>query len=339
MKAVQENASLKNYNTFGINAKARFLVHITSAGQLQQYIKDGVFSNHKVLVLGGGSNILFTQDFDGWVLVNDITGKEKVAEEKTFFQLQVAGGENWSDFVDYCVERNWYGLENLSLIPGKVGAAPVQNIGAYGVEQRERMISLEAMNLKTGEIAVFKNQDCSFGYRSSIFKTTEKGKWFILNVAYQLSKVPAFNLEYGPLKATFEEETPHAITLKDVSEAVKRIRRSKLPDPAVTGNAGSFFKNPVVSKEKLGDLKSTSPHLPFYEQEDGSVKIPAGWLIESCGWKGKALGNAAVHDLQALVLVNKNQASGSEIRNLARRIQSDVENRFSITLEPEVLIL
>jgi UDP-N-acetylmuramate dehydrogenase len=206
------------------------------------------------------------------------------------------------------------------------------------VEQRKLMISLEAINLKTGEISVFKNNDCEFGYRSSIFKTKEKGNWFILNVTYQLSKIPVFNLEYGPLKSAFENETPHTITLKDVSEAVKRIRRSKLPDPAVIGNAGSFFKNPVVSKEKLEDLRSISSHLPFYEQEDGTVKIPAGWLIESCGWKGKALGNASVHYRQALVLVNKNQATGSEIQNLAHRIQSDVKEQFDIALEPEVLI-
>jgi len=336
---VLENASLKNYNTFGIEARARFLVHITSAGQLQQYIQDKVFSGQKVLVLGGGSNILFTKDFDGWVLVNEIKGKEKIAEDKNSFLIRVAGGENWTDFVDYCVERNWYGLENLSLIPGKTGAAPVQNIGAYGVEQRELMISLEAMNLKTGEISVFKNENCEFGYRSSIFKTKEKGNWFILNVTYQLKKTPAFNLEYSPLKAAFEEESPHAISLKDVSEAVKNIRRSKLPDPAKTGNAGSFFKNPIVTKQKLESIKTKFPNIPFYDLDDGSIKIPAGWLIETCGWKGKNLGNAGVHEKQALVLINKGNATGTEILHLAEKIQSDVLKKFEIKLEPEVLIL
>ena len=339
MKAVQENASLKNYNTFGIDAKAHYLAHITSADQLKQFILDGTFSGQKVLVLGGGSNVLFTKDFDGWVLVNEIRGKEKIAEDENFFLIQVAGGEDWTNFVDYCVDRNWYGLENLSLIPGKTGAAPVQNIGAYGLEQRELMVSLEAMNLKTGKIAVFKNEDCEFGYRSSIFKTREKGNWFILNVTYQLKKTPAFNLEYGPLKAAFEEESPHTISLKDVSEAVKSIRESKLPNPEITGNAGSFFKNPVVSKQKLESIRSNFPNIPFYELEDGSIKIPAGWLIETCGWKGKSLGNAGVHEKQALVLINKGNSTGTEIFHLAEKIQSDVLKKFEIKLEPEVLIL
>jgi len=339
MTTVLENASLKNYNTFGIDAKARFLAEVSSADQLQQYIKDGTFSDQKILVIGGGSNVLFTKYFDGWVLVNEIKGKGKIAEDENSFLIQVAGGENWSDFVDYCVERNLYGLENLSLIPGKVGAAPVQNIGAYGVEQCELMVSLEAINLKTGEISIFENENCEFGYRSSIFKTKEKGNWFILNVTYQLKKTPVFNLEYGPLKAAFEGESPHSISLKDVSEAVKNIRRSKLPDPAIIGNAGSFFKNPVVSKEKLENIKSRFPNMAFYEMEDGSVKIPAGWLIETCGWKGKTLGQAGVHGKQALVLVNKGNASGAEILHLSKHIQSDVLKQFNIELEPEVLIM
>lgn len=339
MTAVLENASLKNYNTFGVEAKARFLTHITSPDQLKQSIKEGTFTGQKVLVLGSGSNVLFTNDFDGWVLVNEIKGKEKIAEDKNAFLIQVAGGESWTDFVDYCVERNWYGLENLSLIPGKAGAAPVQNIGAYGVEQCELMVSLEAMDLRTGEISVFKNEDCEFGYRSSIFKTKEKGKWFILSVTYRLKKTPAFNLKYGPLKAAFEGESPHSISLKDVSEAVKKIRRSKLPDPAMTGNAGSFFKNPVVSKEKFESIIFEFPDLPYYEVEEGSLKIPAGWLIETCGWKGKTMGRAGVHEGQALVLVNKGNASGVEIWHLAENIQSDVLKKFNIKLKPEVLIL
>lgn len=339
MKAVLENASLKNYNTFGIDAKARFLIHITSADQLKQIINDRTLLNQKILVLGGGSNVLFTNDFDGYILINEIKGKEKINENKNFFFIQVAGGENWSEFVDYCVDRNWYGLENLSLIPGKVGAAPVQNIGAYGVEQRELMVSLQAMNLKTGKISDFKNKNCEFGYRSSIFKTKEKGNWFILNVTYQLKKTPAFNLEYGPLKAAFENESPHDTSLKDISETVKSIRMSKLPNPAITGNAGSFFKNPVVSKEKFESIKSEFPDMPFYEMEGNVIKIPAGWLIESCGWKGKTIGQAGVHEKQALVLINKGKATGTEILHLAKNIQADVLKNFNIELEPEVLIL
>lgn len=339
MKAVLENVSLKNYNTFGVDARARFLTHIKSAGQLQQYITDGIFSGQSILVLGGGSNILFTRDFDGWVLANEIKGTEKIDEDKNSFLIKVAAGENWNGFVDFCVERKWYGLENLSLIPGKVGAAPVQNIGAYGVEQRERMVSLEAMNLQTGKTVVFINETCEFGYRSSIFKTREKGNWFILNVTYRLKKSPAFNLEYGPLKSAFEGASPHSITLKDISDAVKSIRRSKLPDPKVTGNAGSFFKNPIVPKEKLENLKARFPDMPFYETEDGMMKIPAGWLIETCGWKGKTVGQAGVHEKQALVLVNKGDASGAEILHLAENIQSDVLKKLNIQLVPEVLIL
>ncbi|MBE0649788.1 MAG: UDP-N-acetylmuramate dehydrogenase [Bacteroidales bacterium] len=339
MTEVLENASLKKYNTFGIDAKARFLVHISSANQLREYVTTGVFSNQNVLILGGGSNVLFTQDFDGWVLVNEIMGIEKVSEEDDYIMIKAAGGENWSAFVDYCVEQNWHGLENLSLIPGKLGAAPVQNIGAYGVEQCESMVCLEAMNLKTGETSIFKNEDCEFGYRSSIFKTSEKGNWVVLNVTYRLWKKQVFNLEYSPLKTAFEGISIESINLKDVSEAVKNIRRSKLPDPAIIGNAGSFFKNPIVSKEKLGNLKIRFSNIPFYEIDNNSVKIPAGWLIETCNWKGKTIGNAGVHDKQALVLVNKVNASGIEIRDLARKIQSDVLEKFSIELDPEVLIL
>ena len=339
MTTVLENASLKNYNTFGIDAKAHFLTHITSAEQLKKHILSRTFSGEKLLILGGGSNVLFTKDFDGWVLVNEMKGIEKISEDHDSVLVKVAGGESWSGFVDHCVDRNWYGLENLSLIPGKAGAAPVQNIGAYGVEQRELMFSLEAMNMNTGEISVFPNEACLFGYRTSIFKTTEKDNWFILNVTYRLHKIPKFNLEYGPLKSAFDGLSKDSITVKEVSDAVKRIRQSKLPDPAITGNAGSFFKNPVVSKQKLGNLKLKFPNIPFYEMEESTIKIPAGWLIEFCGWKGKTQGNAGVHEKQALVLVNRSHATGKEIQNLASKIQSEVLTMFKIKLDLEVLVL
>ncbi len=339
MTAVLENASLKSYNTFGIDAKARFLISITSKEQLQQHISRGTFSGEKLLILGGGSNVLFTKDFNGWVLIDEMNGIEKISEDDDSVLVKVESGELWSGFVDYCIDRKWYGLENLSLIPGKIGAAPVQNIGAYGVEQRELMVRLEALDLGTGEISVFENTACQFGYRSSIFKTTEKGKWFILNVTFRLHKKPDFNLEYGLLKSAFEGFSTDSISLKEVSDTVKKIRLSKLPDPAKTGNAGSFFKNPVISKEKLGNLKSKFPNTPYYEMEDGRIKISAGWLIESCGWKGKTMGNAGVHDKQALVLINTGEASGTEILNLAKSITSGVLQQFNIQLEPEVLIL
>lgn len=339
MLNIIEHQDLTLFNTFGIKAKAQKFVSINSVLDIKELIlKEKIFGN-KILILGGGSNVLFTQDFDGWVLHNEISGTDILEENDDFVLIQAGGGENWSDFVDYTVAHNLWGLENLSLIPGTVGAAPVQNIGAYGIEQKEHFTSLEAINLKTGEIISFTNNNCLFGYRSSIFKTTEKGNWFILNVTYRLNKKSHPVLNYAPLKAAFTEVDQKNIKASDISQKVKDIRNSKLPDPKVLGNAGSFFKNPVISQEQFKLLQGEFPEIPSYPQENGTVKVPAGWLIEQSGWKGKKYGNTGVHDKQALVLVNHDNAKGSEVKKLALQIQSDIKNRFNITIEPEVLML
>lgn len=336
---ISENKDLIQLNTFGISAKAQKFASIHSLSELKELISQEHPSEKNLLVLGGGSNVLFTKDFDGWVLHNEIHGIDILEDHSDSVLVKAGGGENWSYFVDFTVEHGWWGLENLSLIPGTVGAAPVQNIGAYGIEQKERLIRVEACNLKTGSVRTFKRDECDFGYRSSLFKTTEKGNWFILNVTYQLYKTPRPVLNYAPLKTAFQDIPIHKISAAEISKTVKEIRNSKLPDPKFIGNAGSFFKNPVISKDQFQQLINEFPKIPSYPQEDGNVKVPAGWLIEQCGWKGKKSGNTGVHDKQALVLVNHGGATGTEVAQLAEQIQTDVSNRFNINIEPEVLIL
>ena len=339
MTFITENQELKTFNTFGISARAKKFASIAALSDLQQLIQEKHPAEEKLLILGGGSNVLFTRDFDGWVLHNEIKGIEVVEETEEDIYVKAGGGENWSDFVDYTVQNGWWGIENLSLITGTVGAAPVQNIGAYGIEQKASFESLEACQIKTGEVRKFHTRDCAFGYRSSIFKTSEKGNWLILNVTYHLQKKPNPVLHYAPLKAAFEGISSAEIHVAAISQAVKDIRNSKLPDPEIIGNAGSFFKNPVISKQQFQQLQTAFPSVPSYPQDDGNIKVPAGWLIEQCGWKGKKLAHAGVHEKQALVLVNHNNAAGVEIQQLAAQIQSDVFNRFNISIEPEVLIL
>lgn len=339
MIRILENISLKNFNTFGVEAKARYFAAISGYDELRSLIQERKPAEKKLLVMGGGSNLLFTGDFNGWVLHNEIKGIEIVEETDKHVVVNVGGGENWSDFVDMMVDNGWGGLENLSLIPGTAGAAPVQNIGAYGAEQKDAFVSLEACNLITGKICTFNRLECNFGYRSSILKTAEKGKWFVLNVTYQLQKKPELNLGYAPLRKAFEGKPTEQITVKEVCDAVKSIRCSKLPDPQTLGNAGSFFKNPVVRQEEFRRLQLQFPEIPFYQLKNGNVKIPAGWLIEQCGWKGKRVGNAGVHHRQALVIVNFGGATGQEIVQLSNAIQYDVSRQFSIRLDPEVLIL
>jgi len=339
MIRILENISIKNFNTFGVEAKARYFVAVSCYDTLRSLIQERKPTEKKLLVIGSGSNLLFTGDFNGWILRNEIKGIEIVEETDKHVLVKVGGGESWSDFVDLTVDHSWGGLENLSLIPGTAGAAPVQNIGAYGVEQKDAFVSLEACNLMTGKIYTFSRPECNFGYRSSIFKAAEKGKWFVLNVTYRLQKKPELNLSYTPLRKVFEGKPAGQITVKEVCDAVKSIRRSKLPDPQTLGNAGSFFKNPVVRQEKFNLLQLQFPKIPFYRLENGKVKIPAGWLIEQCGWKGKRVGNAGVHHQQALVIVNFGRSTGQEIRQLANAIQRDVSRQFDIELEPEVLIL
>jgi len=336
---VYQDFCLKPFTTFGIAVEAKRYVAITSVKDLQELNADGELQKRPVMVLGGGSNILFTHHYEGFILACQILGKEILKETEDEIIIRVGGGEHWPSFVDEMVEKGYGGIENLSLIPGKVGAAPIQNIGAYGIELKEVFDSLEAFELKTGKIRKFTKEDCEFGYRTSIFKTSEKGNYFILNVSLKLAKKPRLNLSYAPLKEAFAGRDKNDISIKEVSEAVKLIRNFKLPDPDKLKNAGSFFKNPVVSEKTANKLKESYSNIPIYPQTDRKVKLAAGWLIEQCGWKGKRVGDAGVHEKQALVIVNYGDATGEEILALAEDIQKSVKKQFGIKLEPEVNIV
>jgi UDP-N-acetylmuramate dehydrogenase len=334
---ILQDICLKPFTTLGVKVKARRLITINSVDNLSELRQKGDLLN--ALVLGEGSNVLFSKNFEGLILLNQIRGKEVVEENEDYVILKIKGGENWSHLVDFCVLKNWGGIENLSLIPGTAGAAPVQNIGAYGVELQDVFVSLEAFDFKTGILLKFDKNDCEFSYRNSIFKTKFPGRYFITSITLQLDKKPIPNLEYAPLKAEFSGRKLESITIGEVSEAVKKIRRAKLPDPAKIGNAGSFFKNPVVSKVKMEELKNLFPEIPFYNTSDGNYKLAAGWLIEQCGWKGRRIGDAGVHEKQALVLVNYGEATGSEILQLAEQISNSVFKKFGVELEKEVRVV
>ena len=336
---IKKDFCLKPFNTLGIEVETRQAAMITSLGDLNELFEDGHLQNQPILILGEGSNILFTDHFEGLVLMNQMRGKKVIEETEQHIILQVNGGEFWSSLVDFTVENDWGGIENLSLIPGTVGAAPVQNIGAYGVELKDVMQSLEAFDLSTGKVVHFNKKECEFAYRSSIFKNTLKGKFFILNVIFQLSKNPIFHLEYGPLKEAFANTDPSEISLKQVSDFVKTIRQSKLPDPEELKNAGSFFKNPVVSSKRLKILKAEFPDLPYYKLAGNKSKLAAGWLIEKCGWKGKRMADAGVYEKQSLVLVNHGNAKGKEILALSKNIQQSVKDKFDVDLETEVNVI
>ncbi len=336
---VEKNISLKSYNTFGIDVKTHYFIEIKTESELKGAIDFKNDNKLNFLILGGGSNVLFTKDYDGVIFLNRMKGREIVHEDEAKVLLKVKGGEDWPQLVDYCVSRNWGGIENLSLIPGRVGAAPVQNIGAYGTEVKQAVVEVEAMDLQTGEIRVFTKDECGFGYRSSIFKTGGKGNYFITAVTLGLMKNPAVNLSYAPLREIFKGRDVLDVSVKEVSEAVKQVRRSKLPDPRVIGNAGSFFKNPVVSLDKMNQLKENYPDIPVYPVDDSRFKLAAGWLIEQCGWKGKRVGDAGVHEKQALVLVNYGGAKGKDILKLATDINDSVKEDFGVLLEFEVNII
>jgi len=335
----QKNFSLRNLNTFGIDAKAAQYASFTSVAELQALLQMPALNKEKVLVLGGGSNILFTQDFDGTVLHNKIQGIAITEENAEFALVQSGGGVLWHDLVLFSIENELAGIENLSLIPGTVGAAPLQNIGAYGVELKDVFFSLEAVHIFTGEVKHFAAEACGFGYRESVFKKELKGQYVVTHVTLKLSKTAIFNTSYGAIKDTLTNMQVKEITLKALSDAVIQIRRSKLPDPAVIGNAGSFFKNPEISAKTFADLKFRYPDIPSYPAPDNKVKVPAGWLIERCGWKGQKRNNHGVHADQALVLVNYGGALGHQIRSLAYEIIASVKETFGITLMPEVNIL
>ena len=331
--------SLKPYNTFGIDVKARHFARFDNVRELQELLQRPEVKEEPKLILGGGSNVLFTKDFDGIVLLNGIKGIEIIREDSEFAYVKAGGGEVWHDLVQFCLEHNLGGVENLSLIPGTVGAAPLQNIGAYGVELKDVFLELDAVHLPSGEIHTFDKDACQFGYRESVFKHAAKGQYIVTAVTLQLHKQHRLNTSYGAIKTTLEEMQVQQPTIQDVSAAVCHIRRSKLPDPAQIGNAGSFFKNPEIPVVLFDLLKEKHPEMPAYPVSEVSVKVPAGWLIEQCGWKGKVIENYGVHKNQALVLVNYGGANGEKLLKMAYDIIQSVQQKFGITLQPEVNIL
>lgn len=329
MKVI-ENVSLLGYNTFGIDVKAKMFYEYTSEAELLDVISQ-IPAEETLLHIGGGSNLLFTNDFDGTILHSAIKGIEIVEEQNDDVLIRVGAGEVWDDFVAYAVEHGFGGVENLSIIPGEVGASAVQNIGAYGVEAKDVIVLVEAIELRSGQKRVFGNLECNYAYRQSIFKKELKGAYAVTYVTYKLKKTPVHNLSYGGL-AKIE---PKPSSIADVRKAIIDTRNSKLPDPKILGNAGSFFMNPVVSREVFENIQTKYPTMPFYEVADG-IKIPAGWMIDQCGWKGKRIGNAGVHDKQALVLVNLGGATSEEILHLCETICKDVKQKFGIDIHPEV---
>lgn len=333
---MQHNVSLRNLNTFGLESRAQSFEEVKSVESLTAIIKNPELRAVPKFILGGGSNILLTQDVDALVIKISIKGIEKVKEDNDHIWLHVGAGEMWHDFVMYCVDNEYAGVENLSLIPGTVGAAPMQNIGAYGVEIKEVVEMVETISFEDAASKVFSNDACLFGYRESIFKHELKGQYIITGVLFRLNKKPAYHVAYGDIQKTLEEMDVQTLSIKAVSDAVIRIRRSKLPDPAEIGNAGSFFKNPEIPEDQFNRLKIDFPALPGYPAGQGFVKVPAGWLIEQAGWKGYRDGAIGVHARQALVLVNYGGGSGGEIKLLSQKIQQSIEEKFGIRLNAEV---
>ena len=333
---IQTNKNLKEYNTFGISVKAEMFAVFSSIEELKQILS---FRNDKkLLVLGGGSNLLLTEDFDGLVIKNEIKRFEVIEETASKVIVESGAGENWHEFVLNCIDKGFGGIENLSLIPGSVGASPMQNIGAYGVEIKDVFESLSAYHIASGEIHYFDKTKCEFGYRESIFKNKVKGEYIILTVTFRLTKNPTINSSYGAINEQLKVMGIQAPTIKELSAAVIAIRQSKLPDPKIIGNAGSFFKNPTVEIALLEQIQKNYPDIPNYPAENGR-KLAAGWLIEKAGWKGRTFDNYGVHKLQALVLVNYGNCTGKEIFDLSSQIIQDVFEKFGVLLEREVNIL
>ncbi len=335
-----ENHSLLPFNTFHIEAKAKLFTRLSTENEIEELLLSSEFNqSNKRLWLGGGSNILFTDDFDGLVIKNEIKGIEVIHETSDEIIVKFGSGNDWHQMVLHCLENQWYGIENLSLIPGTIGAAPIQNIGAYGVELKDVFHELSCVHVSNGEEEIITKEKCEFGYRNSIFKNSLKNKVFIQSVTLKLSKIPRINISYRPLAEQFKNRKPEDISPSEVSDAVINIRKSKLPDPDEIGNGGSFFKNPIVDKALSNEISRQYPHVHLYENENGTIKIPAAFLIQECQWKGKRFGDAGVHTYQPLVLVNYKNAKGSEIVNLAEKIQISVFEKFHIKLEPEVNII
>ncbi|MCE6989085.1 UDP-N-acetylmuramate dehydrogenase [Dyadobacter sp. CY323] len=333
---IQKDFSLRHYNTFGLEATADYYAEAQSVQELTEILQDPVWKSAPKFILGGGSNVLFTKNVDALVIHPEIQGIHKIKEDELNVWLKVGAGEIWHNFVMYCVEKNYGGAENLALIPGTVGAAPMQNIGAYGAEIKDIIESVEAVEIETGDVRIFSKAECNFGYRESIFKKEAKNQYIITGATLILSKNPVLNVGYGDVQRTLQEMNATEPSVKYVSEAIMKIRRSKLPDPAVIGNAGSFFKNPEIPVKQFELLKDVFPGVPGYPVNDEKTKVPAGWLIEQAGWKGFREGNIGVHEKQALVLVNYGGGTGSEIKLLSERIQDSVEAKFGIRLNAEV---
>ncbi len=333
---IQENISLKSYNTFGIDVKAKRFVSITSVYELQELLK----LEKDVFLISGGSNMLLTDDITKLVVHINITGISIDRENDTEVHLTVNAGENWHEFVLWSISQNYGGIENLSLIPGNVGTCPIQNIGAYGIEVKDVITKIEAIEVATQKLITFSNADCSFGYRDSIFKNEAKGKCVITSVSFKLTKENhVLNSSYGAINTELERNNISNPTLKNISDAVIAIRKSKLPDPKEIGNSGSFFKNPVISTKHFEALLKEHPSMPSYVVSETAIKIPAGWLIEKSGFKGQRYGNFGVHEKQALVLVNYGGATGKEIYALAQKIQDKIKDNFNISLDIEVNII
>lgn len=335
---VQAYADLESYNTLHVSAKAKQFIQINTREQLSAVL-DEREKRIPVFVLGGGSNVLFINDYDGLILHMAIPGKEITEQDEEHVWLKVGAGVNWHETVRYCVENGWGGIENLSLIPGTVGAAPIQNIGAYGVELEEVFESLTAIELSTGRKRIFKKADCNFGYRTSIFKGELKGRFAVTDVTLKLFKDPVLNTSYGAIRQKIDEKKITMPTIRDISDIVIEIRNSKLPNPSEIANAGSFFKNPVITNNKFKALRQQYPSLPGYPVNNNQTKVPAGWLIEKAGWKGKVIGPVGTYHQQALVIVNHGGATGQQILELALQIQHAVNELFDIYLIPEVNIV
>jgi len=339
MFQIKEKVNLKAYNTFGIEVYCDYFAEINSVQDFLELIKNPVYKNNSKLIIGGGSNLLFTKDFKGIVVKNSLKGIEIVSENENEIIVKVAAGEVWHEFVLFCINKNYSGLENLSLIPGCVGASPMQNIGAYGVEIKELFEELETYSVTDGERRIFNKSECQFGYRESVFKHKFKNQFLITSVSFKLKKHARVNTSYGAINTELEAMNITTPGIRDVSNAVIHIRQTKLPDPKVMGNAGSFFKNPEVSLTKYQELKSNFETLVAYPLENGNYKLAAGWMIEQCGLKGYEINGAAVHTKQALVLVNKNNAKGDDVLKLSSYVIDKVSEKFGVNLEREVNII
>ena len=336
---IEKNVSLKSYNTFGIDVNAKYFANITSNEDLLTLSDHKHFTSENIFVLGGGSNILLTRDIDALTIKNNINGIKIFNAKSDTVDLLIGAGENWHNIVMYCIEKGYGGLENLSLIPGNVGAAPMQNIGAYGVEIKDTFQYLEAFHIPTLEIHRFDSTDCKFNYRDSIFKNKMKGQYIILNIVLRLSKKPEVNTSYGDIKKELTKMKVSSPTIKDVSTAIIKIRKSKLPDPKNIGNSGSFFKNPVVDISKFESIIAKYPDVHHYKLPNNNIKLAAGWLIQKSGWKGKTFNNFGVHKKQALVLVNYGGALGKDINDLSNKIIEDIYQKYNVRLEKEVNIM